>query len=549
MKKVIYFYLIMITITRFLLIAVLSIAVNKLSSQTPTWADQIAPILYNNCTSCHHFGGLAPNPLVTYSDAYNNRYLMKSYIETGYMPPWPPDAGYKHLAFERVISASDKNKISQWVLGGAPEGNPANAPTAPVYTNGNSALSSIDFTGKMQNYMVNTATDLYRCFIINTNFTSDQFASEIEVRPGNPSIVHHVLLYEDTTDLIRLKDSADAGVGYTSFFGTGSSDSKLVGEWVPGTQHIKFPPGMGARLRKNTRLVLQVHYPKGTYLKLDSTRVNIKFAANSSSPLFREVFMLPAISESNLTNGPLVIPPNVVKTFTATNLATTSLQLPFPYFTLLSVAPHMHLVGKSMKVFGIQNGTNDTLPFINIPNWDFKWQGIYNFRNPIKVAVGSTLVAQSAYDNTVSNLNNPNNPPIQVSQGEATTDEMMLVFFAFTAYLPGDENIVIDNSPIVDVTGIKDLQRDVVSSVQFYNVFPNPAKTGAQLNYFSPAAQNQVKAKITSLDGKITREWSTSLQQGYGTVQMNLEGLSKGQYFITLQTASFTKTKPFIIYE
>ncbi|MES2679886.1 MAG: T9SS type A sorting domain-containing protein, partial [Bacteroidota bacterium] len=369
----------------------------------------------------------------------------------------------------------------------------------------------------------------------------------IEVRPGNSAIVHHVLLYEDTTNLIRLKDSADAGVGYTSFFGTGSSDSKLVGEWVPGTQHIKFPAGMGARLRKNTRLVLQIHYPKGTYLKLDSTRVNIKFATNTSSPLFREVFMLPAISEVNLKNGPLVIPPNMVKTFTATSLATTNLQLPFPYFTLLSVAPHMHLIGKSMKVFAIDNTpTKDTIPFINIPNWDFKWQGVYNFRNPIKVAVGSTLVALSAYDNTANNPSNPSNPPVTVHQGESTTDEMMLVFFAFTAYLPGDENIVVDNSPIV---GINDLQNDIVNSLQMYNVFPNPAKTNAQLNYFSPKGQSQVKATITAIDGKVVKEWSTTLQQGYGSVQMNLEGLSKGQYFISLQTQSFTKTKPFIVYE
>jgi hypothetical protein len=546
-EKVFYFYLIVKSHIKLLLVFVCLAFAKNFKSQTPTWAEHIAPILYGNCTSCHHLGGLAPNPLMTYGEAFNNRYLMKAYIESGYMPPWPPDPGYKHLAHERVISAADKDKISQWVLGGAPEGNSANAPAQPLYAGSNSALSTIDFSAKMQNYVVNTANDLYRCFIINTNFSTDRFASEIEVRPGNPAIVHHVLLYEDTTNLIRLKDSADAGIGYTSFFGTGSNDSKLVGEWVPGTQHIKFPAGMGARLRKNTRLVLQIHYPKGTYLKLDSTRVNIKFATNTSSPFFREVFMLPAISEPNLVNGPLVIPPNMVKTFTANSLAATNLPLPFPYFTLLSVAPHMHLIGKSMKVFAIDNSpTIDTIPLINIPNWDFKWQGVYNFRNPIKVAIGSKLVAHSAYDNTSNNLSNPSNPPVTVHQGEATTDEMMLVFFAFTAYLPGDENIVVDNSPIVS---INDLQQNIVNSAQLYNVFPNPAKTSAQVNYFSPKTLNQVKASITAVNGKVVKEWSTTLQQGYGTVQLNLEGLARGQYFISLQTPSFTKTKPFIVYE
>jgi len=403
--------------------------------------------------------------------------------------------------------------------------------------------------------MVNTATDLYRCFIINTNFLTDKFASEIEVKPGNPSIVHHVLLYEDTTALIRQKDSADAGVGYTSFFGTGSNDSRLIGEWVPGTTHITFPAGMGARLRKNTRLVLQIHYPKGTYLKLDSTRVNIKFAANTATntfPPFREVFLVPALSEANLINGPLVIPPNVVKTFTAVNTTTIAgQQPPLPYFTLLSVAPHMHLLGKSSKVFVLEAVTHDTLPLIKIPNWDFKWQGVYNFRNPVKVAVGSTLVAQTAYDNTTSNLSNPSNPPVLVTQGESTTDEMMLVYFAFTYYLPGDENIVVDNSPIVDNSpvGIKNLQSQIAGSLQLESVFPNPTKNTAQLNYFSPSAQNNVILRINNLEGKLIKEWTTSLNQGSGSLQLHLEGLSKGQYFITIQTTTISTTKPFMIHD
>ena len=237
----------------------------KYKAQSPTWAQDIAPILYSNCTSCHHTGGLAPNSLMSYTDAFNFRFMIKQYVDSNYMPPWPPDPQYKHLAHERVLSVTDKNKISQWVLGGGQQGNAAGAPTPPTYTNTATQLSSIDFTGKMQNYMVNTANDLYRCFVINTNFSVDKFAAEIEVKPGNSSIVHHVLVFEDTTALIKQKDSLDPGAGYTSFFGTGSNDSRLIGEWVPGTAPIKFPNLMGVRLRKNTRIILQIHYPQGTY--------------------------------------------------------------------------------------------------------------------------------------------------------------------------------------------------------------------------------------------------------------------------------------------
>lgn len=529
----------------FVRIVVLTLLANALHAQTPTWAENIAPILYNHCTSCHHQGGMAPSSLITYNQAYNARYLIKSYSETNYMPPWPPDAGYKHLAFERILPANDKAKIAAWVLGGAPEGDPGNAPVPPVYSSSPTQLANIDFTAKMQNYMVNTSTDLYRCFVINTNFATDKYASEIEVVPGNASIVHHVLIYEDTTNVIAQLDSADAGAGYTNFFGTGSSNSELIGEWVPGTQHIKFPAGMGIKIRKNSRIIMQIHYPKGTYLKLDSTRVNIKFAANSTNPFFRRVYLAAVLNEYNLVNGPLAIPPNVVKTFTARTVPPS----PSPFvqaFTVLSVAPHMHMIGKSMKVFALENATADTIPMISIPKWDFKWQGLYNFRNPLKIPVGSTLVAQSAYDNTTANPNNPNNPPVQVNQGESTDEEMMLVFFAFTNYFAGDENIVVDNSPL-DV-GIPELQASAANVLQLYNVFPNPAKTAAELAYFSPTG-SLAKARITSIDGKLVKEWPLSLQPGYGSLAVNLDGLAKGQYFITVQTKDFTKTKPFIVHE
>lgn len=523
-------------------------ATPKLSAQTPTWAGDVAQILYGNCTSCHHQGGLAPNPLLSYPDAYAYRFQIKQYVDDGYMPPWPPSASYKHLAFERVLSESDKTKISDWVLGGAPEGNAASAPPVPVYGNSASALQTINFTAKMPDYTVNTATDLYRCFVINTNFAQDMFAAEIEVKPGNPSIVHHVLLYEDSTMLIKQLDSAQAGAGYTNFYGTGSNASNLIGEWVPGTQHIRFPDKMGVRLKKNTRLIMQIHYPKGTYMKLDSTRVNIRFATNTSTttfPPFREVVMLPALSEVNLVNGPLVIPPNVVKTFTASNVATTNPPPPLGYYTMLSVAPHMHLIGKEMKVYSIEAGTQDTLPLIHIPKWDFKWQGVYNFRNPIRIAQNSTLVAESAYDNTSSNLSNPSSPPVQVTQGEATTDEMMLVFFAFTYYLPGDENIVIDDSPVV---GIKELENTTGRGLELYSVSPNPMHGQGQLNFYCPTVLN-AKARITDVSGRLISEWAVRLDKGYGALQFPTTGLGNGQYYISLQSKTLTKSKPFIIYE
>jgi hypothetical protein len=142
-------------------------------------------------------------------------------------------------------------------------------------------------------------------------------------------------------------------------------------------------------------------------------------------------------------------------------------------------------------------------------------------------------------------LNNPNNPPITVNQGESTTDEMMQCYAAILLYQPGDENI---NQDTPNTVGMQEYKNDIVKTVQLYNVFPNPAKSQSQLSYYSPENMD-VRAKIMSVDGKLIRDWNTSLQQGFGKMDMKIEGLSKGQYFIKLETKTYTKAISFIVYE
>jgi hypothetical protein len=171
--------------------------------------------------------------------------------------------------------------------------------------------------------------------------------------------------------------------------------------------------------------------PAGSSGQLDSTKVRLYYSSNASA---RDVRVEPILYHFApvLVNGPLTIPANTFRTFeerfTLPSIFTAS---------VLAVAPHMHLVGESVKSYATKpNG--DTIRFIDIPHWDFHWQGQYYFQRPVVVDGGSTLRAFATYNNTSSNPNNPNNPPQTVNLGEATTDEMMLVYFAFTAYQPGD---------------------------------------------------------------------------------------------------------------
>lgn len=384
------------------------------------------------------------------------------------MPPWPPDDNYVHFTGARTLSASQINTIVSWVNNGAPSGNIANAPTPPPPVT--STLGNPDTVLKMPNYTSAAVSgDIYQCFVLPLRLSSGKFVSAIEVTPGNSSIVHHVLVYQDTTanHAAQILDNASPGPGYTSFGGIGVNSAILADAWVPGTTVKKLPSIFGKRIYPNSDIVIQVHYPAGSAGQPDSTKVKLYYNSNTSA---RDVRIEPILYHYSpvLINGPLSVPANTIKTFEE------RFTLPIIYkATVLTVAPHMHLIGESIKSYA-NKPNGDTIRFIDIPHWDFHWQGQYYFQKPVIVDAGSTLRAFATYNNTSTNPHNPNNPPQTVNVGEATTDEMMLVYFAFTQYQPGDENIIIDSSLLTTPVS------NPVLSFSRLIVYPNPANNAVQ---------------------------------------------------------------------
>lgn len=393
-------------------------------AQTPNWSNSIAKILYANCTSCHRPGGIAPFSLTTYQNAYDYAESIEYAVSNGEMPPWTADPNYKHFAHERVLSSSDITAIQQWVANSAPSGDTCTAPPIPTYSS-TSQLTSINLSLKMPNYTVSSNTDEYRNFVINSNLTQAGYANTIEIIPGNAAIVHHVLVFQDSTN---------TPISSTSVGGTGSLASKLLYGYAPGSQPYYTPPGTGLRLPANTRIILQIHYAPGSQGQLDSTRINFKISTNPQ----RAITVLPLLNHyTSLTNGPLYIPAGQTKTFNEQTSWSGN-------WTFLYAFPHMHLIGRSITSYATTNTPNDTIRFIKIPEWDFHWQDNFIFRNAIKVSNGATLRATAFYDNTTNNPDNPSSPPQNVSAGESTTDEMMGVFFAYMPYQAGDEYLIID---------------------------------------------------------------------------------------------------------
>lgn len=416
--------------------ALLAITIQA-DAQTPTWSDDVACIVFSHCATCHHDGGPGHFNLMSYADAYWWRNEMRDATQARFMPPWPPDPGYRSMAHERVLTQDEIDIIAAWVDGGAPEGNSSNAPAPPVFET-EWEIPAPDVSAIMPDYVIPSSTaDNYRCFVLPINNPTDRYITGLEVVPGNTEMVHHVLVFQDATGGAAALDAQDIEPGYESFGGIGVDDAKLIGVWAPGASAYFTPPGMGIKLLANADIVIQVHYPASSTSELDSTRINLRLAP----PGFQRELALDPILDHvvNITDGPLIIAPNVVDTFHA------EYTTPIPA-TITAVAPHSHLLGKRMRAWAVKPG-GEVVPIVDIPRWDFRWQGLYSFRHPIFLPQGTTLYCETIYDNTEDNPFNPNSPPEYVWLGEATTNEMMLYYFMWTYGLQGDEEIVVDDSP------------------------------------------------------------------------------------------------------
>jgi hypothetical protein len=499
-------------------------------AQTVTFTQHIAPIIYNKCTSCHRPGEIGPMPFTNYGQVAAYAGMIKYVTGIRYMPPWKPDPAYRHFLDENVLTNQEIQQIQQWADNGTPQGNPALEPPLPTFPTG-SQLGTPDLVVKMNQKFTHQGNnqDQYQVFVLPTNLPTDKNIAAVEIRPGNKTIAHHSILAMDTTNTATALDAQDPKYGYASFggFGFNPVETNWAG-WTPGNAPRFYPIGMGKKLFKGAKLLLQMHYGPSAVTQQDSSTVNIFYAHN---PVYRYVATAP-ISPMLLVNGPFVIPANQVKTFHAVY------QVPID-LSLVSVLPHMHLLGKSWNVYALKpNG--DTIKIIKIKDWDFNWQNNYRFPRLLKIPMGSTLHVFGTYDNTVNNPSNPNNPPLPVSWGESTTDEMYLVYFEFVPYLPGDENMVLSDKTVAG-TFIK-------PATKLYPLYPNPVNDKMTVG-FSLAKPEKVSLKLLDVNGQTVRELSKDqlFHQGPHSLDFPAENLPAGVYLFRMEAGSFAQTQRLVL--
>jgi mono/diheme cytochrome c family protein len=386
----------------------------------PTFNRDIAPILYQNCSNCHRPGEVAPFALLTYQDAAKRAKQISDITQARVMPPWKATPGYGDFLDARRLTEAQIATIRDWAVHGTPEGDTSGKPARPKFPNGWLAGEPDQVFKMTQAYTVpSEGPDQFRCFVIPLNADQDEYVKKVEFRAGNAKIVHHALLFLDTTGEARGREEAP-GQGYSCVGGPGLDITGSLGGWAPGTLPSTAPAGVAHTIKKGSDLVLQIHYHLDGKPEKDQSIVGLTFSKDpptKGSTLFV------------LRNEKIDIPAG-----DSQYLVKASGELPMDA-EAIGIFPHAHYLCKDMKVDAhLPDGA--VIPLIWIKDWDFNWQGSYRYASPVKLPKGTRLEMQYTYDNSAVNPHNPSDPPREVKFGEETTNEMAFAFVSLTLDSP-----------------------------------------------------------------------------------------------------------------
>ena len=377
----------------------------------PTWYTDVLPIVEARCSACHVSGGIGPFPLTTYADAKPMAGAMSGAAQSRLMPPWPPDDDCNSYKNDRSLTEAEIQTLADWAAAGAPEGDATQAVHASLDS---STLGEPDLTLPLpEPYTPADVSDDYRCFLLDVSSPSDLFLTGFAVDPDQDSIVHHVIAYLAEPDQVadyQALDAADDGPGWACFGGPGGDEALTwLGSWVPGSLGDKYPEGTGIAVPKGSTAVVQMHYNMD-YADPVPDQTSISFWA---SPSVDKQALLVKLLDPTWPAGSMPIEagnPDVVYSYEVANPLNVAIQL-------WAAGLHMHLIGSSASlVVKHSDGTEECA--MDIPDWDFHWQGLYFLQTPIRVEADDKVEVTCHFDG--SDLSS------DLNWGENSTDEMCL---------------------------------------------------------------------------------------------------------------------------
>jgi Copper type II ascorbate-dependent monooxygenase, C-terminal domain len=394
------------------LLLLLLLLANLPISAAPVFSKDILPIIQDRCQQCHRPGEIAPMSFLTYSDTRPWAKAIRESAITRKMPPWFADPNYGHFANDRSLSKQEIETLVNWADGGAPEGDPKDAPPPRVWPQGwNISTPDAVFEMPAPFPIPKEGAIEYQYIILPTHFTEDKWVDRVEVRPSDRAAVHHAVVYirEPGSDWLHGRPSGEA-FGLPIAKSLTTSDILMV--YTPGNSFDSWPRGVAKKIRAGSDLILQMHYTTHGKQDTDRTRIGVVFAKQRPTQ---------AILTLQMGNDKFVIPPG-----DSDYRVTVSGTLPNDAM-LISLLPHMHLRGHRFEYQIVEpNGRIETL--LRVTNYDFNWQLNYRLKEPRLIRAGTRLRWSAEFDNS---KNNPRNPDAtaEVRFGEQSWEEMMIGFF------------------------------------------------------------------------------------------------------------------------
>ena len=380
-----------------------------------TFNRDIAPILYDNCVTCHRpiDGGSAaarpegvgelcvagaPFSLLDYASAHAHAKEIAEATRTRAMPPWLPEPSHGRFINERRLADAQVALIQQWVAQGAPAGDAADRRAPPAFADGWQLGAPDLVVTSTERFTVRPSDrEMFRHFVVPVPTSQRRYVRAVEFRAGNPRVLHHANVALDPTRASRALDRADPGPGF------GAMPDDLVQNvfgWSPGKVPVFEPPDTAWTLEPGSDLVVQLHMVPGAASETVQPSIGLFFAPTPPTrmpivvKLESKAIDIPARAEHYVVEDDYVLPVDV---------------------EAVSVYPHAHSLAREMRGTATRpDGTE--LALLSIRRWDIRWQDQYRYESPIVLPKGTTLRMRFTYDN--ANSDRP------VRWGPLSTDEM-----------------------------------------------------------------------------------------------------------------------------
>lgn len=368
-----------------------------------TYSKHIAPIFNKACVECHREGEIAPFPLTSFEDTIGWADTIAEVIEEGRMPPWNANPEFGHFRNDARLTAQEKHTIRTWIRNGTPKGDTADLPPAPTFVSG-WRISKPDREIEMPATFKVPATGVvdYKYFVVDPELEEDVYVNAVEARPGNPEVVHHIVVY------MRKPGARRRGLG-----------DMLIG-YAPGTSPLIYPEDAGMRVPAGTQFIFEMHYTPNGESAEDKSYFGMKLIDKEN--VKREIIGSQAI------NGDFKIQPH------ARNQTVTASRRIREDLSLITLTPHMHLRGKSFR-YEVRHPGGKRETILDVPRYDFNWQLRYELTEPYFLPRGSVLECTAVFDNSEANPNNPD-PTKTVKWGQQSWEEMMIGFYTAVRPMP-----------------------------------------------------------------------------------------------------------------